>query len=77
MPERASAADPGYLMAHFGDGATGQQIYFSHSADGLNWSDLNGGGMTVGMPGRQSWDLSRSGQRKKRAPSQRGHRAAL
>ncbi|WP_033318471.1 glycoside hydrolase family 43 protein [Streptomyces yerevanensis] len=47
-PERAAAADPGYLMTHFiGEGATGQQIYFSHSTDGLNWSDLNGGGMTL------------------------------
>ncbi|MFI2435296.1 glycoside hydrolase family 43 protein [Streptomyces sp. NPDC018693] len=47
-PQRAAAADPGYLMTHFiGEGATGQQIYFSHSADGLNWSDLNGGGMTL------------------------------
>ncbi|TPQ23390.1 glycoside hydrolase family 43 protein [Streptomyces sporangiiformans] len=47
-PQRAAAADPGYLMTHFiGEGATGQQIYFSHSADGLNWTDLNGGGMTL------------------------------
>ncbi|WP_128374857.1 glycoside hydrolase family 43 protein [Streptomyces cavernae] len=47
-PERASAADPGYLMTHFiGEGATGQQIYFSHSTDGLHWNDLNGGGMTL------------------------------
>ncbi|MFI6013403.1 glycoside hydrolase family 43 protein [Streptomyces sp. NPDC051243] len=47
-PQRAVAADPGYLMTHFiGEGATGQQIYFSHSTDGLHWSDLNGGGMTL------------------------------
>ncbi|CAM5368741.1 glycoside hydrolase family 43 protein [Streptomyces coeruleorubidus] len=47
-PDRAAAADPGYLMTHFiGEGSTGQQIYFSHSTDGLNWSDLNGGGMTL------------------------------
>ncbi|AMW15366.1 1,4-beta-xylanase [Streptomyces qaidamensis] len=47
-PDRAVAADPGYLMTHFiGEGSTGQQIYFSHSTDGLNWSDLNGGGMTL------------------------------
>ncbi|WP_217185625.1 glycoside hydrolase family 43 protein [Streptomyces sp. AC495_CC817] len=47
-PQRAAAADPGYLMTHFiGEGATGQQIYFSHSADGLHWNDLNGGGMTL------------------------------
>ena len=47
-PQRAAAADPGYLMTHFiGEGSTGQQIYFSHSADGLHWNDLNGGGMTL------------------------------
>ncbi|MEU3889945.1 glycoside hydrolase family 43 protein [Streptomyces sp. NPDC029041] len=47
-PGRAAAADPGYLMAHFiGEGANGQQIYFSHSADGLHWNDLNGGGTTL------------------------------
>ncbi|GHE73547.1 glycoside hydrolase family 43 protein [Streptomyces capitiformicae] len=47
-PDRAAAADPGYLMTHFiGEGATGQQIYFSHSTDGLHWNDLNGGGMTL------------------------------
>ncbi|WP_055711568.1 glycoside hydrolase family 43 protein [Streptomyces torulosus] len=47
-PDRAAAADPGYLMTHFiGEGATGQQIYFSHSSDGLHWNDLNGGGMTL------------------------------
>ncbi|WP_327313131.1 glycoside hydrolase family 43 protein [Streptomyces sp. NBC_01235] len=64
-PERAAAADPGYLMTHFiGDGATGQQIYFSHSTDGLNWSDLNGGGMTlrstVGTRGVRDPSLVRS-----------------
>ncbi|NEC88046.1 glycoside hydrolase family 43 protein [Streptomyces sp. SID12501] len=64
-PQRAAAADPGYLMAHFiGEGATGQQIYFSHSADGLNWSDLNGGGMTlrstVGTKGVRDPSLVRS-----------------
>ncbi|MCQ9182555.1 glycoside hydrolase family 43 protein [Streptomyces sp. IBSBF 2953] len=47
-PQRAAAAEPGYLMTHFiGEGSTGQQMYFSYSADGLNWSDLNGGGMTL------------------------------
>ncbi|WP_371576058.1 glycoside hydrolase family 43 protein [Streptomyces sp. NBC_01314] len=47
-PQRAAAADPGYLMTHFiGEGSTGQQMYFSYSADGLNWTDLNGGGMTL------------------------------
>ncbi|MFC8672644.1 glycoside hydrolase family 43 protein [Streptomyces griseorubiginosus] len=43
-PQRAAAADPGYLMVHFtGDSATGQQLYVAHSADGLHWNDLNGG----------------------------------
>ena len=43
-PEPAAAADPGYLMVHFtGEGSTGQQMYLSHSADGLHWNDLNGG----------------------------------
>ncbi|MFC9128256.1 glycoside hydrolase family 43 protein [Streptomyces sp. NPDC057099] len=47
-PDKAGAAEPGYLMTHFvGEGAAGQQIYFSHSVDGLHWSDLNGGGMTL------------------------------
>ncbi|WP_330286408.1 glycoside hydrolase family 43 protein [Streptomyces sp. NBC_00576] len=64
-PQRAAAADPGYLMAHFiGEGATGQQIYFSHSTDGLNWNDLNGGGMvlrsTVGTRGVRDPALVRS-----------------
>jgi hypothetical protein len=65
-PQRAAAAaDPGYLMAHFiGEGATGQQIYFSHSTDGLNWSDLNGGEMilrsTVGTAGVRDPALVRS-----------------
>ncbi|MFF1545026.1 glycoside hydrolase family 43 protein [Streptomyces sp. NPDC058291] len=55
-PERAAAADPGYLMVHFtGEGSTNQQMYLSHSTDGLHWNDLNGGGMvlrsTVGTKG--------------------------
>ncbi|WP_327342240.1 glycoside hydrolase family 43 protein [Streptomyces europaeiscabiei] len=64
-PERAAAADPGYLMTHFiGDGANGQQIYFSYSADGLHWADLNGGGITlkstVGTRGVRDPSLVRS-----------------
>ncbi|MFF7646258.1 AbfB domain-containing protein [Streptomyces canus] len=55
-PQRAAAADPGYLMVHFtGEGAANQQMYLSHSTDGLHWNDLNGGGMvlrsTVGTQG--------------------------
>jgi sucrose-6-phosphate hydrolase SacC (GH32 family) len=54
--QQAAAADPGYLMVHFtGEGSTNQQMYLSHSADGLHWNDLNGGGMvlrsTVGTKG--------------------------
>ena len=31
-----------YLMVHFtGESATGEQIYFSTSTDGLNWTDVN------------------------------------
>ncbi|NGO41176.1 glycoside hydrolase family 43 protein [Streptomyces ureilyticus] len=64
-PQQADAADPGYLMTHFvGEGATGQQIYFSHSTDGLHWNDLNGGGMalrsTVGTKGVRDPALVRS-----------------
>ncbi|WNZ08087.1 glycoside hydrolase family 43 protein [Streptomyces sp. 11x1] len=64
-PQRAVAADPGYLMTHFiGEGATGQQIHFSHSSDGRNWSDLNGGGTalrsTVGTRGVRDPALVRS-----------------
>ncbi|WP_229702537.1 X2-like carbohydrate binding domain-containing protein [Streptomyces albiflavescens] len=64
-PQHAAAADPGYLMVHFtGDGSNGQQIYFSHSTDGLNWSDFNGGGIalrsTVGTRGVRDPALVRS-----------------
>ncbi|MFF0157878.1 glycoside hydrolase family 43 protein [Streptomyces sp. NPDC005263] len=55
-PQEAAAADPGYLMVHFtGEGSTNQQMYLSHSTDGVHWNDLNGGGMvlrsTVGTKG--------------------------
>ncbi|WP_454850441.1 glycoside hydrolase family 43 protein [Promicromonospora soli] len=55
-PQQAAAADPGYLMVHFtGEGSTNQQMYLSHSTDGMHWNDLNGGGMvlrsTVGTKG--------------------------
>ncbi|MET9508777.1 glycoside hydrolase family 43 protein [Streptomyces flavidovirens] len=64
-PQRAVAADPGYLMTHFiGEGSTNQQIYFSHSTDGLHWNDLNGGGTalrsTVGTRGVRDPALVRS-----------------
>ncbi|MET3985244.1 sucrose-6-phosphate hydrolase SacC (GH32 family) [Streptomyces sp. PvR034] len=50
-PQRAAAADPGYLMVHFtGEGATGQQMYLSHSTDGVHWNDLNGGGTVLRSP---------------------------
>jgi sucrose-6-phosphate hydrolase SacC (GH32 family) len=64
-PQRAAAADPGYLMVHFtGEGSTNQQMYLSHSTDGVNWNDLNGGGMvlrsTVGTKGVRDPALVRS-----------------
>ncbi|MBE1602865.1 MULTISPECIES: glycoside hydrolase family 43 protein [Streptomyces] len=64
-PQRAAAADPGYLMVHFtGEGATNQQMYLSHSTDGLHWNDLNGGAMvlrsTVGTKGVRDPALVRS-----------------
>ncbi|MBW6439598.1 AbfB domain-containing protein [Actinoplanes hulinensis] len=46
LPARpAAAADvyTAYLMAHFtGESATGEQMYFATSTDGLHWTDLNG-----------------------------------
>ncbi|MFI8930843.1 glycoside hydrolase family 43 protein [Streptomyces sp. NPDC053474] len=64
-PDRAAAADPGYLMVHFtGEGAANQQMYLSHSTDGRHWNDLNGGGMvlrsTVGTQGVRDPALVRS-----------------
>ncbi|MDF3149917.1 1,4-beta-xylanase, partial [Streptomyces sp. T21Q-yed] len=64
-PNRAAAADPGYLMLHFtGEGSTGQQMYLSHSADGLHWNDLNGGApilrSTIGTKGVRDPALVRS-----------------
>lgn len=50
-PKPAAAADPGYLMVTFtGDSATGQRLYLAHSADGLHWNDLNGGGTVLRSP---------------------------
>ncbi|MDG5807822.1 glycoside hydrolase family 43 protein [Streptomyces ossamyceticus] len=64
-PERAAAADPGYVMLHFtGEGSNGQQMYLAHSADGLHWNDLNGGApilrSTVGTKGVRDPALVRS-----------------
>ncbi|WP_020138518.1 glycoside hydrolase family 43 protein [Streptomyces sp. 351MFTsu5.1] len=64
-PQRAAAADPGYLMLHFtGEGSGGQQMYLAHSADGLHWNDLNGGApilrSTVGTKGVRDPALVRS-----------------
>lgn len=65
--QRAEALDPftGYLMVHFiGEGSRGQQIYFTHSKDGLHWSDLNGGEptllSTVGTKGVRDPSIVRS-----------------
>jgi hypothetical protein len=64
-PERAAAAEPGYLMVHFtGDSATGQTLYLAHSTDGLHWNDLNGGApilrSTIGTRGVRDPALFRS-----------------
>jgi hypothetical protein len=64
-PERATAAEPGYLMVHFtDDSATGQRLYLAHSTDGLHWNDLNGGApamlSTVGTRGVRDPALVRS-----------------
>ncbi|GIJ32712.1 glycoside hydrolase family 43 protein [Verrucosispora sp. WMMD703] len=63
----AAALDPfaGYLMAHFtGESATGEQVYFAHSRDGLNWRDLNNGApvllSTVGTRGVRDPSIVRS-----------------
>jgi hypothetical protein len=67
IPKPALALDPfaGYLMAHFiGEGSAGQQIYLSHSTDGLHWTDLNSGSpvllSTVGTRGVRDPVLVRS-----------------
>ncbi|MFF6783662.1 AbfB domain-containing protein [Streptomyces sp. NPDC012510] len=64
-PDRAAAADPGYLMLHFtGEGSTGQQMYLAHSTDGLHWNDLNDGASilrsTIGTKGVRDPALVRS-----------------
>ncbi|GAA4877286.1 glycoside hydrolase family 43 protein [Kitasatospora terrestris] len=64
-PQRAAAAGPGYLMVHFiGEGAANQQMYLSHSTDGVHWNDLNGGGTvlrsTIGTKGVRDPALVRS-----------------
>lgn len=63
----ARALDPftGYLMAHFiGESARGEQIYFAHSKDGRNWTDLNASGpvllSTVGTQGVRDPAIVRS-----------------
>ncbi|WBB53386.1 glycoside hydrolase family 43 protein [Verrucosispora sp. WMMD573] len=63
----AAALDPftGYLMAHFtGESATGEQVYFAHSRDGLTWRDLNNGSpvllSTIGTRGVRDPSIVRS-----------------
>jgi hypothetical protein len=65
--ERAAAQEAftGYLMAHFtGEHHNGEQVYFAHSDDGLNWTDLNNGApvllSTVGTRGVRDPSLVRS-----------------
>ncbi|NGM13072.1 glycoside hydrolase family 43 protein [Verrucosispora sp. WMMA2044] len=64
---QAAALDPftGYLMAHFtGESATGEQVYFAHSRDGLTWRDLNNGApvllSTIGTRGVRDPSIVRS-----------------
>jgi hypothetical protein len=50
-PAAAQTAYTGYLMAHFiGEGTGGEQIYLSHSDNGLNWTDLNRGQIVLRTP---------------------------
>ncbi|WP_026930454.1 glycoside hydrolase family 43 protein [Glycomyces tenuis] len=69
LPIRAAfaQAQPGYLMVHFtGEQTDGEQIYLSHSGDGLHWTDLNGGDLilhsTLGTKGVRDPALIRSPQ---------------
>ncbi|MEJ2852450.1 MULTISPECIES: hypothetical protein [unclassified Saccharothrix] len=80
---RAEALEPftGYLMAHFtGEHPTGEQIYFTHSRDGLHWTELNNGApvllSTVGERGVRDPALVRSApaRRRGRHPRRRGQR---
>ncbi|WP_309112732.1 glycoside hydrolase family 43 protein [Saccharothrix sp.] len=64
---RAEALEPftGYLMAHFtGEHPIGEQVYFTHSRDGLHWTELNNGApvllSTVGERGVRDPALVRS-----------------
>ena len=53
LPASASAQTTyaSYLMAHFiGEGSGGEQIYLSHSDNGLNWTDLNRGQIVLRTP---------------------------
>ncbi len=50
-PAAAQTTYASYLMAHFiGEGAGGEQIYLSHSDNGLNWTDLNRGQIVLRTP---------------------------
>ncbi len=55
----------GYLMFHFiGEGLNGEQIYMSHSDDGLHWNDLHDGSpvlrSTIGSRGVRDPSIIRS-----------------
>ncbi|GID91475.1 glycoside hydrolase family 43 protein [Amorphoplanes digitatis] len=61
----AAEAATAYLMVHFiGEQANGEQIYFTHSTDGLHWTDLNNGApvllSTVGTRGVRDPAIVRS-----------------
>ncbi|WP_030159667.1 glycoside hydrolase family 43 protein [Glycomyces sp. NRRL B-16210] len=48
LPAAAQTAYASYLLVHFtGESSDGEQIYLSHSDNGLNWTDLNGGGVVL------------------------------
>lgn len=65
LPAAAQQAHTGYLMIHFtGESTDGEQIYLSHSDNGLDWTDLNSGGVvlrsTIGTRGVRDPILIRS-----------------
>ena len=65
QPAAAVGPYTAYLMAHFtGESATGEQIYFATSTDGLRWTDLNGSApvltSTVGERGVRDPSIVRS-----------------
>lgn len=67
QPAAAQTTYTGYLLVHFtGESSDGEQIYLSRSDNGLNWTDLNGGGVvlrsTIGTRGVRDPILVRNPQ---------------